>query len=186
MEKTAHLDAEVSPVFVKIAESKKKITSLEGGTGAGKTYSILQYLILIIGLQQTNNIISITRSTLAELRSNAMRDFFNILQKYKLYNPLFHNKTDRIYYLNGNIFEFLGMDKAEKKKGSRRDYLYCNEVIDLNKEDWFQLSVRTRKKIYVDFNPTEMDSWIYDIILSRKDCNKIHCTYQDNWDFLGK
>jgi len=132
----------------------------------------------------TGQIISIVRKTLTELKATAMRDFFEILENSNIYNPSNHNKSDYTYKLNGNLFEFIGLDKAQKKRGAKRDYLFCNEIIDLSLEDWMQLSMRTSKRIFADYNPSFTEHWIDDKILSREDCELIKSTYLDNIQFL--
>lgn len=174
-----HLNIDVSPIYHKINDSNKRIVVNEGGTRSAKTYSILIYLI-IQALNKRGEVYSIVRKTLAELRMSAMRDFFEILTNYDLYNPNNHNKTDNIYILNGNIFEFIGLDKAQKKRGSKRDYLFINEANDTTLEDWVQLSVRTSKRIFIDYNPSDLEHWIYERVIPREDCEFIHSTYKDN------
>lgn len=77
------------------------------------------------------------------------------------------------------------MDKAQKKKGAKRDVLYINEANGLSKEDWLTLQIRTKEKIFIDYNPSEY-FWVNELILE-KDPEKfdlIHSTYLDNADFL--
>lgn len=185
-----NLELEVSPTFDRNREAfldaRYRNIVNEGGSGSGKTYSLLQLLVFEIGLKETGKIISIVRETFAELRTTAMRDFYKILENAGLYKPDKHNKSESTYTLNGNVFEFIGMDKAHKKRGARRDYLYCNEATGLKKEDWIQLAMRTRKKVFIDYNPsfTEHD-WI-DEVISRPDTKFIHSTYIDNKAFLSQ
>jgi len=47
------------------------------------------------------------------------------------------------------------------------------------------LNLRTEKQVYMDFNPSDEYHWIYDHILTRKDCAFIQSTYRDN-PFLEK
>jgi hypothetical protein len=83
----------------------------------------------------------------------AYRDFFEILNANNLYDEARHNKSDYTYELNGNLFEFISLDQPQKKRGARRDYLFCNEANELTWEDFFQLLIRTTGKIWVDSTP---------------------------------
>ena len=84
-----------------------------------------------------------------------MRDFFDILSKAGLYNERYHNKTDRAYILNGNIVEFISLDQPQKKRGTKRDWLWLNEANEFTWEDYFQLSIRTVEKQVLDYNPSD-------------------------------
>jgi phage terminase large subunit len=66
----------------------------------------------------------------------AYRDFFEILRNLDLYDEARHNKSDYTYTLNGNLFEFISLDQPQKKRGARRDYLFCNEANELSWEDF--------------------------------------------------
>jgi phage terminase large subunit len=110
----------------------------------------------------------------------AYRDFFDILNKYGLYDEAKHNKSDYTYTLNGNLFEFISLDQPQKKRGARRDFLFCNEANELTWEDFFQLLVRTTDRIWIDYNPSDSFHWIYDRLLTRDDVTYIQSTYKDN------
>jgi len=110
----------------------------------------------------------------------AYRDFFEILNNLDLYSETDHNKSDYTYTLNGNLFEFVSLDQPQKKRGARRDFLFCNEANELTWEDFFQLLVRTTDKIWLDYNPSDSFNWIYDKLLVRDDVTYIQSTYKDN------
>lgn len=110
----------------------------------------------------------------------AYRDFFEILNKHGLYDESKHNKSDYTYTLNGNLIEFISLDQPQKKRGAKRDYLFCNESNELTWEDFFQLLVRTTGQIWIDYNPSDSFHWIYDRLLTRDDVTYIQSTYKDN------
>lgn len=179
-----HKTLNVSVVFEKNHAAKTKIVVNQGSARSGKTYSILQLLIYVKASETKGNTFTIVRKTLPALKMSAMKDFFDILKNDNLYNEKFHNKTDNTYIHNGNIFEFISMDQPQKKRGAKRDYLFINEANDLNLEDWIQLSIRTEKQIFIDYNPSMEDHWIYDLVIPRTDCTFIQSTYLDNLKFL--
>jgi phage terminase large subunit len=182
----ASLDLKVSPVFLANAQAKKKIVINQGGTRSGKTYSILQ-LLLVYCFANTGKIIDVVRKTQVELWSTALLDFVEILTNAGIYDERFHHKTKNEFFINGNTVRFIGMDKASKKKGQKRHVLYINEANGLTLEDWVQLSIRTMEKIYIDFNPSEY-FWLNEHVLEKQvgQYDFIKSTYLDNYDFLTR
>jgi phage terminase large subunit len=180
------LGLQTSPVFLANRNAAEKIVVNQGGTRSGKTYSILQ-VILVYCFQNTGKLIDVVRKTQAELWSTALLDWIEILQTAGIYNEKFHHKTKNEFFVNGNTIRFIGMDKASKKKGQKRDLLYINEANGLSLEDWVQLSIRTRGKIYIDFNPSEY-FWVNEHILEKRvgEYKLIKSTYLDNYDFLTR
>jgi len=158
---------------------KYKILVNEGGTGSSKTISICQLWIAILA-QTQNKILTIVRSTTPALKKTVMRDFFNCLNQVGMYNENCFDKTNKEYYFHNNLIEFVSMDDPQKKRGAKRDYLWCNEGNELSYEDIFQLLVRTRKKIIFDYNPSDEFHWIYDFIDNRNDCLLIRSSFRDN------
>ncbi|MBC8436177.1 MAG: terminase, partial [Bacteroidetes bacterium] len=174
----------VSVVFEKNYHAKTKIVVNQGGSRSGKTYSILQLLIFVKAFEATDMVFSIVRKSMPALKASAMRDFFEILKSQDLYNERDHNKTENTYILNGNLFEFMSLDQPQKKRGAKRTYLFINEANELTLEDWIQLSLRTEKQIFLDYNPSMDEHWIYETVIPRKDCTFIHSTFRDNLLFL--
>jgi phage terminase large subunit len=150
-----------------------------GGTRSSKTYSLCQ-MFIVYALQNPNKIISIVRKTFPALRSSVMRDFFEIMKELNLYDEKYHNKTENIYtFPNGSIIEFFSLDDAQKIRGRKRHLLWANESNELTFEDFNQLNFRTEDKLFFDFNPSDTEHWLYDV-LERPDAVKIHSTYKDN------
>jgi phage terminase large subunit len=158
--------------------SNKRIIVHQGGTGSGKTFSVLQYLIFIATTLE-NKVIDIGRRTLKALKSTAYSDFLIILSG--LPYDFEENKTDLIYkFETGSRIQFFGLDDPQKVRSRRRDYLYLNEVNEMGLEMWRQLSTRTREKIIVDFNPSDPIHWIYEEVQPREDAETFISTYKHN------
>jgi phage terminase large subunit len=176
-----HLNIKTSELFSKTYNSTKRFVIHQGGTRSGKTYSILQVLI-IKALEATSPLtISICRRSMPSLKLSAMRDFVSILDTMSLYKESDHNKTEGTYRLGKCTFDFLSMDDAAKKRGSKRDILYLNEANELSYEEQFQLAIRTSFQVIIDYNPSDNQSWIYDLLEERKDeIDFIQSTYKDN------
>lgn len=160
-------------------EKESRIVINEGGTGSSKTYSLAQLFALVL-IRERGVVISVVRKTLPALRATAMRDFFNILKEWKIYDEKKHNKSENIYTHNGNQIEFFGIDEPHKVRSRRRKYLWLNEANEFHLEDYRQLAMRTSEQIFLDYNPSHFDHWIYDELQTKKDCVIIRSTYKDN------
>ena len=166
-------------VFHKAYGSKTRITCLQGGTRSSKTYSLCQ-LFIVKCLEETGKVFTICRKTLPALKGTAYRDVLNILKELELYSEENHNKSELSYTLNGNLIEFISVDQPQKIRGRKRDYLWLNEANEFDFESWVQLSLRCTGKIYLDYNPSDPYSWIYDKVITRDDCTFLKSTYLAN------
>jgi phage terminase large subunit len=171
-------------VFDKAYRSSTRITCLQGGTRSSKTYSLCQ-LFIIRALQETGKTFTIVRKTLPALKGTAYRDVISILKELDLYSEEYHNKSELSYILNDNLIEFISVDQPQKIRGRKRNYLWLNEANELTIEDWTQLILRTTEQIYLDYNPSDPYSWIYEKVVTRNDCTFIKSTYLAN-PFLDK
>lgn len=151
----------------------------QGGSRSSKTWSLCQ-LMIIYALQNKNKVISIVRKSFPSLRGTVMRDFFQVLKELDIYSEKHHNKTEHIYtFPNGTIVEFFSLDDSQKVRGRSRDILWANESNELDFEEFTQLNMRTRGNVFVDFNPSDTEHWLYPLI-EREDSILIHSTYKDN------
>jgi phage terminase large subunit len=152
-----------------------------GGSRSSKTFSLCQ-LIIVYALQFDNKTISIVRKTFPALRATVMRDFFEVLKSMGLYDKQNHNKTEHIYtFPNGTIVEFFSVDDEQKIRGRKRDICWANEANELFYDDFTQLNLRTTGKLIFDFNPSDSNSWLYEL----QDKIIIKSTFRDN-PFLEK
>ena len=115
-------------------------------------------------------------------RATVLKDFESQWLKYNLpITPEFNaNRADQIYYLWGNELAFIGLDEPLKAHGRRQDYLWLNEGMEDSEKEVTQLLIRTKKRIFIDYNPAAESHWIYDNIISRDDCDFFHSTLRDN------
>lgn len=151
----------------------------QGGTRSGKTFSLTQLLIYLAHKHKYS--ISVCSVAFPHLRKGAMRDWRKIMEDYKLYNPAHHMKTEQMYtYPTGSYAEFFSVDNALKVRGPGRDILFINEANIIDYEIFRQLLLRTKKCIFIDYNPADEFHWIYDKVLTRSDCYFIKSTYLDN------
>ena len=171
-------------VFNKAYKSTNRITCLQGGTRSSKTYSLCQ-LFIIRALQTTGKTFTIVRKTLPACKGSVYRDFLNILKELEIYSEEYHNKSELSYTLNNNLIEFISVDQPTKIRGRKRNYLWLNEANEFSYEDWTQLILRTTEQVYLDYNPSDPYSWIYEKVNTREDCTFIKSTYLAN-PFLDK
>ena len=162
-------------VFNRAYRSTNRITCLQGGTRSSKTYSLCQ-LFIIKALQETGKTFTIVRKTLPACKGSVYRDFLNIVKELEMYSEEYHNKSELSFTLNGNLIEFISVDQPTKIRGRKRNYLWLNEANEFSYEDWTQLILRTTEQIYLDYNPSDPYSWIYEKVLTRDDCTFIKST----------
>lgn len=162
-----------------------RLIANEGSTRSSKTYSLAQLLALYIPNKQKKSI-SIVSPSLPHLKRGVRRDFLSILQGQGTYRDDQFNKTDNIYnYPNGSYVEFFGVEDVGKVHGPGRDILYVNEANLISRETFLQLAMRTNEVIFIDYNPADVYSWVYDE--ADKEGNKrIHSTYRNNLGNLSK
>lgn len=175
---------QTNKIFDILQSSKKRITVMQGGSRSGKTYNILIWFIVKL-LQENGKTLTIVRQSLPSIKGSVLRDFVDILSKLGIYSEDNHNKTEQIYQLNGNTIEFVSADQPQKIRGRARTYLFCNEANELTYEAWMQLIMRTEGKIVIDYNPSDISSWIYDNVIPRDDADFFITTFKDN-PFLPK
>lgn len=161
-----------------------RVIANQGSTRSGKTYSISQLLALYIPHKEKVTI-SVVSPSLPHLKRGARRDILQILEDAGIYTDEAFNKTDNVYhYPNGSYIEFFGAEDSGKVRGPGRDILYINEANLLPHSIYQQLALRTKQTIFLDFNPVDEASWVYDV--ADKPGNKlIHSTYKNN-PFLPK
>lgn len=174
------MEVKANVVFEHLEDNTKRIVVEQGGTRSGKTYNILIWLIFSYCAMHVGKLITISRKTFPALRASVMRDFFEILEDYDLYDVEKHNKTNHEYRLNGNTIEFVSLDQGQKIRGRKRHLFFGNEANELTLEDWRQITFRTTETLIIDFNPSDEFHWIYDKVLTRDDVAFFQTTYKDN------
>lgn len=158
--------------------NKARFIINEGGSRSSKTYSLCQ-LILVYCLQNKGVVVSIIRKTFPALRATAMRDFLEVLKDAGIYEKTSHNMSEHIYsFNNGSIVEFFSVDDEQKIRGRKRHLAWCNEANELYYDDFTQLNMRTESKLIFDYNPSDSNSWLYD--LPKNESILIKSTYKDN------
>lgn len=166
--------------LLKLIQLNKRIEGICGGTAASKTISILQLLIDDAQRDKVPKMYSITSESMPHLKRGAIRDFKSIMIDQGYWNDSNWNATDFIYSFPKSKIEFFSLDMPHKVRGPRRDKLFINEANNIPLETFDQLEVRTKEKIWLDWNPTN-EFWFYsDVLGKRDDVEMITLTYKDN------
>lgn len=162
----------------KVLSLKRRTKIIQGGTSASKTYSILAVLI-DKALKNTTEI-SVVAETIPHLRRGALKDFLKIMRWTNRYIDANFNKSLLRYeFANGSVMEFFSADDASKLRGARRDVLYINECNNVTFEAYNELSIRTKREVFLDFNPAN-EFWVHTELKDELDSDFIILTYKDN------
>jgi phage terminase large subunit len=161
--------------FENLLESKSRVTQHIGGTRSGKTYAILQFLI--VKAIENKETITIVRKTIPSLKRTVIKDFKDILQALNLWQDENFNVTDRLYNLYDSTIQFISTDDADKLRGIKSSILFVDEASEIDEESYFQLSIRTSGKIILAYNPTISP---FHWLRTMPDVERYVTTYKDN------
>ena len=163
----------------KILALKRRIKIIQGGTSAGKTFGIIPVIIDKCAKQKGLEV-SVVAESIPHLRRGALRDFLKIMKWTNRFQEERFNKSYLKYeFANGSFIEFFSADDASKLRGARRDILYINECNNVTFEAYNELSIRTKRCIYLDFNPAN-EFWVHRELKDESDADFIILTYKDN------
>lgn len=170
---------QVTTAIRKIYELQKRVKIIQGGTSAGKTFGILPVLIDKCAREKGLEV-SVVAETIPHLRRGALKDFLKIMRWTGRYvEDRFNATLLRYEFANGSTIEFFSADNASKLRGARRDVLYINECNNVTFDAYLELSIRTKKEIYLDFNPAN-EFWVHTELKDEPDADFIILTYKDN------
>ena len=163
----------------KISKLRKRVRIVRGGTSASKTFSIIPFLI-DYAVKNPLSEISVVAETIPHLKRGALRDFLKIMEMIGMYDSNNFNKSSLVYvFTNGSYIEFFSADSESKLRGARRDVLFVNECNNISWEAYYQLAIRTRRFIYLDYNPVS-EFWVDRELINDADTDFIILTYKDN------
>ena len=174
------LKIQTSKTFLDLLNDDR-IAILQGGTRSGKSYSAIQFFITK-AIEEPGVLISIVRKSFPSLRISALRDFKSIMKGWGLWEDDNWYASENSYtFDNGSSIEFLSVQDSERRKGTKREYLFIDEANELNYEDYFQLSIRTTQKIVLAYNPSfPTNHWIFQQVLTHPEAQRYITTFKDN------
>ena len=162
----------------KIKRLRKRVRVVQGGTSSSKTFSIIPILIMY-ATHNKGSEISIVSESIPHLRRGAIRDFVKIMQSIGNDLSNFNKSTLTYHFSNGSFIEFFSADQPDKMRGARRDILFVNEANNISWEAYHQMAIRTRRFIYIDYNPTS-EFWAHKELIGQPDTDFVILTYKDN------
>ena len=170
----------LAKTYYNVTENSSRFHVEEGGTRSGKTYSILTVLAELCWRNKGGGLlIDITRVNGPAIDAGPLHDWKEILDKNGWLDPSWHSKR-REYNLFGNEVRFFSVDQSGKMRGRKRNILYMNEASRFSYDAFQQLNMRTTDRVIMDYNPDEVDHWIYDKVLTRENAQLFRTTYKDN------
>jgi len=165
----------------KILALTKRVWGIQGGQGAGKTFSIL-WILCDYAWNNPGKEIFIASAELTKMRITVIKDFKKIMLALGMFDKQsFPNET--LYrFPNGSFIKFIGLDKEDIGKGLRSDVMFINEANKINFETYRELTSRA-SRVIIDFNPNAK-FWYHKEVMKTEECEHLVLTYKDN-EFLN-
>jgi phage terminase large subunit len=152
----------------------------QGGTSSGKTVAILQVLFSIAISEKS--VITIVGQDIPNLKVGALRDALEIYENSPELKSLVvsYNKTDRIFeFSSGTIMEFKSYGSPQDAKSGKRDYCFVNEANGIPFDIYTELALRTRKRVFLDYNPNN-EFWVHQKLINRPNTKLIISDHRHN------
>ena len=145
---------------------KNNINGLfEGGSRSGKTYGIAMAICNYLSVN-TGKIITIARDTRETLKITAYETLKKVWMAYGYSMSHFNKNMSNISY-RGNTIRFVGInDDPDRALGAEQHVLWVNEAITSTKSILDQMEQRTDDCCLFDYNPSEVDCWLYKLEFS--------------------
>ena len=172
---------QTSVIFERNYNSIAEVVVNQGGTSSGKTYSILQVLCLK-AIEQPDQVISVVGQDVPNLKSGALRDMQSIVASSPDIQSWIkgYNASDRIFtFHNGSIIEFKSYQDSQDAKSGKRDYFFLNEANGISFEIYSELAMRTKKQVYIDYNPNAR-FWVHDKLIGKEGTELIISDHRHN------
>lgn len=147
-----------------------------GGRRSGKTFCIVQFLLMraVYG-----DLINVASMTAEQGRLGAFADACTIIRESELLDNHFDiisvPREIRSRNNNGKIV-FNSYQNPETAKGIACDWLFVNESNNFSKQQYTDLLANVRKGVFIDYNPN-IKFWVDDFFAPDEICNT---TWQDN------
>lgn len=177
---------EVSDLFMANKEAEERTVVNQGGTSSGKTYSIMQ-LLFEMAMNEPDLVVTIVGQDIPNLKKGAYRDAKTILNRSPILQAWFPhlNESDRVIRcINGSVLEFTSFKDEQDAKSGKRDVLFINECDGIVYGIYWQLDMRTRRKVFLDYNPSAR-FWVHDSVIGRNNVKLIISDHRCN-PFLSK
>lgn len=171
-----NLEVNTTITYQNQESSPTRVTHHIGGTRSGKTYAILQWII--VQCLQHKQQVTIVRKTIPSLKRTIIKDLKDVMQALEIWNDNDWNISDRIYtFYNDSTISFISTDDAEKLRGLKSSILWLEEANEIDSESYFQLQIRTTGPIILSYNPTISP---YHWLRQMDECSRYFTTYKSN------
>lgn len=170
----------IGPLFRANLTGSERVRVNQGGTSSGKTYTLMQ-LLYYYAMTEPGCVITVVGQDFPNLRVGAFRDAKTIRNSSEWMTAFFliNESGHFITGLNGSIIEFKSYRDAQDAKNGKRDYLFLNECNGVSYDIYWQLAIRTRKRIFLDYNPSER-FWVHDEVIGREGVKLIISDHRGN------
>jgi phage terminase large subunit len=153
----------------------------QGGSHSGKTFSI-QQVLFCRACEAEKQVITVVGQDIPNLKAGVLRDALGIYNSSETLQALVksYNKTDRIFeFRNGSVIEFKSFADSQDAKSGKRDYLFVNEANGIDWGIYAELSLRTKKQVFIDFNPNSA-FWAHDNLIGKPGVQLIISDHRHN------
>lgn len=170
----------ISQLYKANVDDDARVFVNQGGTSSGKTYTIMQVLF-VEAMRHDGVVVTVVGQDLPNLKVGAMRDARNIIRSSEFIQEhcRLNKSSSYIGFSNGSVIEFKSYQDEQDARSGKRDYLFINEANGIAYPIYQQLEMRTRKRVYIDYNPSER-FWVHDNIIGGKDVKVIISDHRGN------
>lgn len=168
-------------------DAGQSLFALQGARRAGKTYTIMQWLLM--QAYNDGDTCVIASMTNEQGRRGAYEDMQNILRSWGKFGELFkvYKSPRRMECARNNttsgregVFEFASFDDPETAKGTACDWVFINEANKFTYQQYLDLAANARRGVICDFNPNQ-HFWIEHEL---DDSKILKCSWRDNLKHL--
>jgi len=188
---TLNLNQHLNPNHAELFGSTDFELVVRGGANAGKTYSIADKLLMQPILQPNVPLKAlVVRKTLPRLKASTIEIIEKRARLFKL--PFSLNKMDMVANVGNMRFIFTSLNNKDDYEKIRSmtdiDFIWCNEVPELNEDDYELLRTRIRggkssfSQFITDFNPIGKTTWVFKRLFQKNvgNARKLKYTILDN------
>lgn len=177
------LEISMNKKIVTYLEQRAPLMALQGARRAGKTYTIMQWLLL--NCYNDGDVVQVASMTNEQGRRGAYEDAQTILRSWGVFGDCFYvGKSPRQIKCKRNnttsgregVIEFSSYDDPETAKGAACDWVFMNEANKFSRQQYLDLAANARKGVICDFNPNR-HFWVEDELTAEK---ILKCSWQDN------
>ena len=157
------LEVKVTPIFHRMSQAHASgrfhVYVFEGGSRSSKTYSLIQYFIVMALQSEKHRRIVISRKKGTWLYATVWHDFEQIYTQMGLLWQVHVNNSLHIVRIKNTVFEFVGLDDVQRLHGLTCDIFWINEAMEASNDDFDQLEQRCAEFAVLDYNPTAEKHW---------------------------